>query len=345
MMNAEELIYDWFTKEQRTLPWRNTKDSYRIWISEIMLQQTRVETVKDYYLRFMEKYPNVEALATAPLDEVLKLWEGLGYYSRAKNMHRCAKAIQKLGAFPKTYEEWLSLPGIGVYTASAIVSNAFDVRVAAVDGNVLRVYSRFMGLEDDIALEKTKKKYKAFIEEQLLKDKAPGIMNQALMELGATICLPKNPKCDKCPWNFLCIAHQKGLEKVLPIKNKKVMQKREEKTALFYMYQDKLMLLKKEEGLLSGFYGPILLEKWLTLVDVENECIDKNIRATIISLKEVQHIFTHRIWDMKGYLIQLKEPYKREDMNYYSMREIVEDVAVPSAYKKFILEIKKILNL
>lgn len=344
MKQDAHALYEWFIKEQRKLPWRNIEDPYRIWISEIMLQQTRVETVKEYYLRFMEKYPNVNALAEASLDEVLKMWEGLGYYSRAKNMHLCAKEIVKQGEFPKTFDEWLSLPGIGVYTASAIVSNAFHVPVAAVDGNVLRVYSRFMGLEDDISLEKTKKKYKEMIEKQLFYNENPGLMNQALMELGATTCLPKNPQCEKCPWSYACVAHQKGLEKILPIKKKKVIQKREEKTALFFVYKNQVGLIKKEEGLLKGFYSPILKEKWLSLVDVENECIDKKIKGNVIPLKEVEHVFTHRIWDMKGYLIVLKEEIKDERIIFYSFQEVEQNIAIPSAYKKFIIEIKKILN-
>lgn len=188
----------WFDRYRRVMPWRDDTSAYKVWVSEIILQQTRVEQGTPYFYRFVERFPTVQRLAAAPQDDVLRLWQGLGYYSRARNLHAAAKAIVALGDFPKTAAEWKLLRGVGDYTANAIASIAFGEPVAAVDGNVLRVFTRFYGLHDDIANQQTHRKVRALAEELMPRDR-PGDFNQALMELGALVCTPRNPLCNQCP--------------------------------------------------------------------------------------------------------------------------------------------------
>ena len=213
-----QLLLQWYDRVKRDLPWRRSGDPYCIWLSEIMLQQTRVETVKGYYARFLERCPTVQALAQAPEETVLKLWEGLGYYSRARNLHKAAKAIvnEHGGVFPATYEEILKLPGIGPYTAGAIASIAFGQPVPAVDGNVIRVTSRLCGIRENVGVPSVRRK----LEEEaaaLVPKKRPGDFNQAMMDLGATVCVPGTPSCERCPLRTLCDAYAAGDAEDLPV--------------------------------------------------------------------------------------------------------------------------------
>jgi A/G-specific adenine glycosylase len=207
----------WYDANAAALPWRADHDPYRVWLSEIMLQQTQVETVKSYFLRFLEAYPTVEALASAPLDDVLKLWEGLGYYSRARNLHRAAQIAASTGGFPNTVEGLLELPGIGRYTAGAIASIAFGVRAPVLDGNVIRVFSRLLDLPDDVTQPATQAKLWAQAEEWL-PDTRPGDYNQALMELGRVVCKPRAPLCNECPIRVHCKAYANGTQLERPVK-------------------------------------------------------------------------------------------------------------------------------
>lgn len=209
----------WFRRNRRDLPWRRTRDPYAIWLSEIMLQQTRVETVIGYYTRFLERFPTVESLAAAGEDDVLKLWEGLGYYTRALNLHKTAKAITgpHSGVFPSTVEELRKLPGIGRYTAGAIASIAFGVRAPVLDGNVKRVLARLYAIEEQIDQAATIRRLWE-IAEALVPPRSPGDFNQALMELGARICLPKNPTCAVCPLRARCEARARGIQDRIPTK-------------------------------------------------------------------------------------------------------------------------------
>ena len=204
---ASSLLLEWYDQFRRDLPWRRSTNPYHIWLSEIMLQQTRVETVKGYYARFLTLFPTVQALAEAPEETVLKAWEGLGYYSRARNLQKAAQVIVEKhgGVFPSAYEDILALPGIGPYTAGAIGSIAFGLRVPAVDGNVYRVASRFFGVREDVGIPRVQKEIAALVKESIPHNR-PGDYNQALMELGATLCSPGTPSCDLCPWNALCDA-------------------------------------------------------------------------------------------------------------------------------------------
>ena len=231
MENARKRLTEpllvWFRQNARDLPWRRTEDPYRIWVSEIMLQQTRVAAVLGYYARFLEAFPSVEALAAAPEDRLMKLWEGLGYYSRARNLQRAAKAVVEMGGFPDTYEGLLALPGIGDYTASAIASAAFGRREAAVDGNVLRVVTRLTDCHDDILDPKTKKAIRKQVQSVMPETPADiRIFNQATMELGATVCVPNGPpKCELCPVRDLCLGRIRGTAETLPVKKPKKAKK------------------------------------------------------------------------------------------------------------------------
>jgi len=209
----------WFKRTARDLPWRRTRDPYAIWISEIMLQQTRVETVISYYLRFLELFPNVYALAQAKQDNLLKQWEGMGYYRRALHLHKTAKTIvnEYAGVFPQTLEEWKRLPGVGDYTAGAIASIAFNVRAPALDGNAKRVLARLSGEQGCIDESKTTQSLRV-IAESLLPPKEPGALNQSIMELGARLCLPKQPLCAECPIQKYCAAAIQGLQKTIPVR-------------------------------------------------------------------------------------------------------------------------------
>lgn len=215
-------IISWYSENKRSLPWRDTRDPYKIWLSEIILQQTRVAQGLPYYLRFVETFPSVNHLAVAAEQNVLRLWQGLGYYSRARNLHRCAKEIvdHHRGQFPRTFHELQSLPGIGQYTAAAIVSFAFREPVAVVDGNVFRVLSRVFGWYKDIASPEGKKFFFEKANELIAKDE-PDQFNQAIMEFGATHCTPKNPKCDECVFAKHCVANINNLQSSLPVKSKK----------------------------------------------------------------------------------------------------------------------------
>ena len=219
-------IIRWYKANPRELPWRNTTDPYKIWLSEIILQQTRVSQGLPYYKSFLEAYPSVKDLALAPEEEVLRLWQGLGYYSRARNLHFCAKVIwfEKGGEFPSSFKDLLLLKGVGSYTAAAISSFAFGEVQAVVDGNVFRVLARFFGIPTDIASNKGKKEFEA-LANKIIPFEEPAVFNQAMMDFGARLCTPKNPSCDECPLQNSCFAYQKDLVSSLPLKINKTKVK------------------------------------------------------------------------------------------------------------------------
>ena len=226
MASFANTLISWYEDHKRDLPWRGETDPYKIWVSEIVLQQTRVQQGWDYYLRFIDNFPNVKALAEADEERVLKVWQGLGYYSRARNMHAAAREIMSKhqGKFPDTYDKILSLKGIGAYTAAAISSIAFGLPYPAVDGNVIRIVSRIFGVCDDVSQPAVVKKITTICETQI-DSKQPGIFNQAAMDFGAMHCTPKNPQCEECPFHSECYAYKNNLTDILPIKKKKAEQK------------------------------------------------------------------------------------------------------------------------
>ena len=252
-------LLSWYDENARRLPWRETRDPYRIWISEIMLQQTRVEAVKRYYERFLARLPDVAALAACSEAELFKLWEGLGYYSRARNLQRAAKSIMSLhgGEFPRDFEEIRALSGVGDYTAGAIASFAFDLPYPAVDGNVLRVSARVLGYGEDILSPKAKKELTAAVWEAQPKNDA-ACFNQAMIELGAVVCLPNGvPKCDACPLADRCVAHREGREGELPVRKKPNARKVQHRTVLILREGDRVALRRRPAtGLLAGLFEP-----------------------------------------------------------------------------------------
>ncbi|NVJ46941.1 MAG: A/G-specific adenine glycosylase, partial [Cytophagia bacterium] len=288
----------WYDHQKRDLPWRRTNDPYKIWLSEIILQQTRVSQGMPYYLKFIETFPTVNDLAKASEQEVLRLWQGLGYYSRARNLHACAKMVvdQYKGEFPKTFDELLKLKGIGRYTAAAISSMAFHQVNAVVDGNVYRVLSRVFGIYDDIVDTKSAKVFEKLANE-LIPEKHPGEYNQAIMDFGAIQCTPKSPSCAICPFSNQCYAFNKGEIETLPVKSKKVKVKKLYFSYLVFEHEDELLMHEREgKDIWKGLHQFHLIQ---SEENAGNESILKqaselaNFEVQDIS-EEVKHVLTHR---------------------------------------------------
>jgi A/G-specific adenine glycosylase len=245
----------WYRRGHRDLPWRRTRDPYRIWVSEIMLQQTRAQAVIPYYQRFLDRFPTVEALAAAPEDEVLALWAGLGYYSRARNLWRAAQQVVASGTFPREYAALRALPGIGDYTAAAIASIAFQLPLAVVDGNVLRVVARVENDAADIASGRTRERFREIVRQWMGRSQ-PGAFNQAIMELGATVCLPANPLCRACPLSGICRALRKGTVAQLPVKLRRTQPVAIAAVLLVVRRGSRVLLRRKEAAArrMAGFW-------------------------------------------------------------------------------------------
>lgn len=338
MEKITENLINWYEINKRNLPWRKTKNPYYIWISEIMLQQTRVEAVKVYYERFVKRLPTLKDLALIEEDELLKLWEGLGYYSRVRNMQKAAKILisQKKENLPDTKEELLSLPGIGKYTAGAILSIAFDKPSVAIDGNVYRVLGRYYAISDNISKISTYRVYENKLETILPKEKA-GEFTQSFMDLGSLICTPKSPKCEECPLKKECKAKKMNQVEMFPVKEKKKEQRVEERCVFLYVYQDKVAIRKREDkGLLASLYEfPNTLES-NSIMDIENDLDSKNIAYSyVLEIGEAKHVFSHVIWYMKGFLIELKEPLKEKDYCWVTKKELQENYSIPSAFSSY----------
>ena len=333
---SKELI-NWWKKNKRDLPWRKNKNPYNIWVSEIMLQQTKVNAVIPYFEKFIKEIPNIKTLAQMEEEKLLKLWEGLGYYSRVKNMQKCAKILIEEGkvALPKTYEKLLPLPGIGPYTAGAIASIAYNEKVCAVDGNVLRVTTRVLNSFENISDGKVRKK----IEQQLNK-KMPeesGNFNEALMELGAMICIPIHPRCNICPISSYCKGYQKGNMYKLPIKEKKKKQKEENITVFLLIYKGKIAIKKRpNKGLLASLFEFPNEMKRIEEKEMQNIFDITKIQKGI----EYKHIFTHKIWNMKSYKINLEKKPK-EKYIWVSLNTLKSKYTLPSAFTPFLRDLEK----
>ena len=286
-MNPATSLIEWYEAEGRPLPWRENKNPYRIWISEIILQQTRVAQGLDYFLRFVERFPDVESLAAASQDEVLKYWEGLGYYSRARNLHHSAKVLVNdlNGVFPTHYTEWIKLKGIGPYTARAIGSFAFGNKTGVLDGNVFRVLSRYLGDFSPIDLPATRKTFQAVLD-QWIQEVDPAEFNQAIMDLGATVCTPQNPKCERCPIQAHCKAYEDQNAHLLPVKAKKL--KRKTRYFQFYLHRNEAEKLLIQRRPNQGI--------WAGLWEIPNREMEKKEwknGADNTYLGELKHVFTH----------------------------------------------------
>ncbi len=331
-------LLDWYGKNARALPWRKNTEPYRVWVSEIMLQQTRVETVIPYYLRFMEALPTIEALAEVDEARLMKLWEGLGYYSRARNLQKAARQIVAVhgGRFPKTYAEIRALPGVGPYTAGAIASISFELLTPAVDGNVLRVLARLIGSARDIAIPAVREEFAT-----LLQDIYPaghcGDFTQSLMELGATVCLPKAaPRCEICPVSPFCRAYLGGTQAALPVKAKKAPRTRALRTVFLLRCGDKLALRRRApEGLLGGQWEFPSAEGHLRPDEAAGQLADWGIPASApVDGPRRKHIFTHVEWEMVSYLADCSG--ESPGFHWVTRQTLVEELALPSAFRPFL---------
>ncbi len=329
--NITNVLLDWFDKNKRVLPWRDNPTPYRVWISEIMLQQTRVQAVIPFFERFTETLPTVEALANVEDEELLKLWEGLGYYNRARNLKKAAQSIMNEfnGIVPSNKEDLESLQGIGPYTSGAVLSIAFNKKFSAVDGNVLRVFARLLEIKSDIKQPDIKKEIKQVVD-NLLPNKRVGDFNQSLMEIGATICLPNGvPLCEECPIKEFCLSYQNKTQDVIPLKRKKKQVPIEKKTVLIVKHNDMFALEKRPDtGLLASMYQFPLLDGHLTKKDVSK--LFTTYTKIKISKKAI-HKFTHKEWDMKSYLIESEEENR---YTFYPMKEL-KKLPIPSAFKVY----------
>ncbi|MBE6276297.1 MAG: A/G-specific adenine glycosylase [Bacteroides sp.] len=328
---ADKLI-DWYEENKRDLPWRHTKDPYRIWISEIVLQQTRVAQGYEYYRRLVERFPDVFALADAEEDEVMKYWQGLGYYSRARNLHAAARSIREAGVFPTTYEGVLSLKGVGEYTAAAICSFAYDMPHAVVDGNVYRVLSRWMGIDTPIDSTVGKKEFAA-LADALLDRQRPALYNQAIMEFGALQCTPTQPDCLSCPLSDSCVALQQEKVDTLPIKQHKTKVTNRYFNYIYVRTGGFTWIRKRsEQDIWKNLYEPLLIETsedyagndlalWTKLEDVLGKRLresETDLRVCFRPLKQgVKHVLSHRVIYA----------------NFYEL-DLPDDVEVPEGYLK-----------
>ncbi len=332
-----DVLLPWYEKSARSLPWRETKEPYPVWLSEIMLQQTRVEAVKKYYERFLNALPTIEDLAKVEDEQLFKLWEGLGYYTRARNLKKAAIAITETfgGVFPKTYAEILSLPGVGEYTAGAIASICFGLPTPAVDGNVLRVVTRIAALSAPIHQSAVKKE----ICEALAACYPPGRcgdFTQSLMELGATVCMPNGaPNCRACPANAFCKAYLGGTQSSFPVRPEKAVRKKENRTVFVLQCGNKIAVNKRVgKGLLAGMWefpnvlgilnkekAVSVLEKWgITPSDI------------LQSVKR-NHVFTHIEWNMLCYYFTVQNT--NESFFWVPQNQLHSEIALPTAFRKF----------
>ncbi|MBR5125690.1 MAG: A/G-specific adenine glycosylase [Oscillospiraceae bacterium] len=336
LASLPELLLPWYRENRRDLPWRADRDPYHIWVSEIMLQQTRVEAVKGYYARFLAALPTVETLANCDDEPLHKLWEGLGYYSRVRNLKKAAQILvtQYHGQFPQSYSEILALPGIGEYTAGAICSIAFSLPTPAVDGNVLRVLSRLRDDPTPIDLPDTKKQVRFLLERIYPKD--AGDFTQSLMELGATICGPNRaPDCGICPCREICLGFKNGTAHSLPVKSPKKPKRQEKRTVFIFSCDGKYALEKRpERGLLAGLWQFPNLPEYLDLPDILSATEAMGLSPRELK-REVfrKHIFTHIQWDMKGIYLEVANTGGR--FQWFTKKEIEEQAALPTAFRQF----------
>ena len=331
-----DLLLPWYRENRRDLPWRKDREPYHVWLSEIMLQQTRVEAVKGYYARFLQALPTLEDLSRVDDGALNKLWEGLGYYSRARNLKKAAVEICTRwgGMFPDTYEGVLSLPGVGEYTAGAVCSIAYDLPTPAVDGNVLRLWARLTDDHRCVDDPAYKKEVRAALTE--IYPAEAGDFTQALMELGATLCGPNRPpECEKCPCRSLCLGADRGTAAKLPVRAEKKAKKREEMT-VFLLERDGDYALNRrpDTGLLAGLWelphcpGKLSPEEALTYLE------NQGVRVRDVTRQwEKKHIFTHIVWEMRCYAMTIRSG--GTDFTWVSEENVERERALPTAFRQF----------
>ena len=330
-------LLEWFEQNKRHLPWRQDREPYHVWISEIMLQQTRIEAVMGYYARFIGELPDVQALSEADDDRLLKLWEGLGYYSRAHNLKKAALVIQNEhgGRFPQTFAALRRLPGIGDYTAGAIASICFNERVPAVDGNVLRVHARITGSRENVLLPAVKKSVTAALTAVMPEE--AGSFNEALMELGETVCLPAAPRCGDCPLKNACCAYQNDLTAALPVRVKQQKRRNEKLTVLVLTAPDgKIAIEKRGEGLLSGMYQLPNAAGYYSEKELKELLTTWNLEPLSVTFfKSAKHVFTHIDWLMQGWRAEVEKMDGR--FLWVSGQELQSAYPLPTAFRKLLV--------
>jgi len=334
-MHFAELLLRWYDINARVLPWRGIHNAYHTWVSETMLQQTRVETVLSYYPRFIERFPTVEALAAAPEDEVLKLWEGLGYYRRARNLHKGAQqvAAEYGGVIPRDVKELLKISGIGEYTAGAIASIAYDQVVPAVDGNVIRVVSRVKGIRENVGIPSVKRRI-AQEAAALVPQSRPGDFNQAMMDLGATICVPGTPSCERCPVAALCDAYREGDAEDIPELPRKNPPRVIDYDLCLIFNGDRVLMRQRTETMLQGLWVYPMVEEHHTVKQLP-AIIKRKIGLPVTDVQaagEAKHIFTHQVWQMKLYTMQTTAEAPT-GWRFVTLEEM-EGLTIPTAVKK-----------
>jgi len=330
------LLLAWYDRHARVLPWRGIHDPYRTWVSETMLQQTRVETVLGYYERFLERFPTIAALAAAPEDDVLKLWEGLGYYSRARNLHKGAQQVVEEfgGVIPADVDALRKISGIGPYTAGAIASIAFDRAVPAVDGNVIRVVSRLKGIRENVGIPSVRRMLEGEAA-ALVPQERPGDFNQALMDLGATICVPGTPACEKCPLQSECDAFSAGDAEDLPVLPRKNPPKEFEYDVCLIFSGDRVLMRQRTEAMLRGLWVFPMVEGRNTLrqVPAAVKKLTKLVVRDVQSAGEAKHVFTHQIWQMKLYTMHAPEDAQAPAGYRFVPLNELDALAIPTAVK------------
>jgi len=337
-------LITWYKKHKRDLPWRNTNDPYKIWLSEIILQQTQVVQGLNYYIKFTETFPTVMDLANAPEDQVMRLWQGLGYYSRARNLHTAAKTIKTnhKGKFPSTYNSIKELKGVGDYTAAAVSSFAFNLPHAVVDGNVYRVLSRLFNINTPINSTQGKKEFQLLADE-LLNQQQPGLHNSAMMEFGALWCKPQNPKCEDCPLQEHCLAFEKNTVNSLPIKHKKIKIRNRYLHYFIFNYKDSVYIQKRtEKDIWQNLYEFYLIE---TEEDTDPKLIlkNKNLKNLVKELEiisvsaEKKHILSHQHLYAHFYELKIKAPIKSKSLIKIKRSDLIH-FGLPQLINKYLLK-------
>lgn len=350
-LEISHLLSKWYDTHKRDLPWRETKDPYIIWISEIILQQTRVAQGLDYFQRFINRFPTVESLALADEDEVLKYWQGLGYYSRARNLHAAAKMIVDKfnGVFPDSYQDILSLKGVGEYTAAAIASISYNLPYAVVDGNVYRVISRLFAIDTPIDSTQGKKEF-AELANYLMNDKQPAIHNQSIMEFGALQCVPKNPDCANCPLNEKCMAYAYGNVHSFPVKSNKTKVRNRYFNYLYIIYNGQTWIHRRNgKDIWTGLYEFPMIETAVPtdFVDLrKNETFQTMFRdageLTIsANYPVVKHILSHQVIYASFYQIKIEKPAKALESYVMISTDDLDKYAIPRLIDNYLSEIKR----
>ncbi len=330
-----QMLLDWYATTKRSLPWRDQPDPYHIWVAEVMAQQTQIMTMLPYYQRFIAGYPDVFSLANASLEEILRMWTGLGYYRRAENLYRAAQLVTESGRMPDTYEGWIRLPGVGEYMAGAIMSTAFQKPYPAVDGNVMRVCARINLLEDSVGSLSLKKKTRSWVMEMIPRD-LPGDFNQALMELGATVCRPHNPECKACPLRERCAAWDQGTYPSYPVrKPTKVVPVIQRTVFILKDEFGRFCMQQRKESLLKGMWEYLAVDGNLDPNQAEAFLTAKGFRiAHLRPLPSNRHAFSHLEWKMSGYFANLNQAPESRAYQWVKEADLVR-FAIPVAYRPF----------